>query len=318
MKLISIIIPCYNYGWLISETLESVLKQSYSEWECIIIDDGSSDNTKQVVQAFVAKDERFKYVYQTNGGMSSARNNGLKIAKGSYIQFLDSDDLLAPAKLSVQAAYLDANPAIDIVYSDVRFFHHDNATLVSRSFDMSDTPWERRIEGKGEAVIGPLVEYNDLVINSPLIRAELIHKAGLYNESLRSVEDWEFWIRCAVSGAAFKYLPTDESAWAFVRVHATSTSQNRGRMLEYTFQMRQHLASTLEKANLAQSAKINSQGLVLIVEKQAMRGFAQGNKRLGFEKFWQLARMTNKYLYYFRSSVYWFRNATKNKEALDY
>jgi glycosyltransferase involved in cell wall biosynthesis len=82
MSLVSIIIPCYNYGWLLAETLESVLKQHYAEWECLVIDDGSSDNTKQVAESFATKDARIKYVYQVNGGMSNARNNGLRLAKG--------------------------------------------------------------------------------------------------------------------------------------------------------------------------------------------------------------------------------------------
>jgi glycosyltransferase involved in cell wall biosynthesis len=318
MNLVSIIIPCYNYGWLLAETLESVLKQYHVEWECLVIDDGSSDNTKQVAESFAARDARIKYVYQVNGGMSNARNNGLRLAKGKYIQFLDSDDLLAPDKLSIQVTYLEANPDVDIVYSDVRFFQHEDAAVISRSFDMRDTPWLRRVEGKGEVAVGPLVEYNDIVINSPLTRASLIQKAGPFDEQLRSVEDWEFWVRCAIAGANFKYLPTDERAWALVRVHPTSTSQNRGRMLEYTFRMRQQLGQALAQAGHATAARLNRENLQTVIEKQAIRSFAQGHKGEGFKKFWLLARMTDKYLYYLKSGVYWLRNGASNSEASEY
>jgi glycosyltransferase involved in cell wall biosynthesis len=318
MSLVSIIIPCYNYGWLLAETLESVVKQRHLEWECIIIDDGSNDNTKQVAEAFASKDARIKYIYQVNGGMSNARNNGLRLAKGNYIQFLDSDDLLAPEKLSVQVSYLSEHSAVDIVYSDVRFFQHEDAAVISRSFDMHDNAWVRRVEGKGEIVVGPLVEYNDIVINSPLTRASLIQKAGLFDEQLRSVEDWEFWVRCAINGANFKYLPTDANAWALVRVHATSTSQNRDRMLDYTFRMRQQLGQALVQAGDANAARLNQEGLRVIIEKQAIRSFAQGRKGQGFKKFWLLARMTSKYLYYLKSGIYWFRKRASTSEASEY
>jgi hypothetical protein len=213
---------------------------------------------------------------------------------------------------------LEANPAVDIVYSDVRFFQHENAAIISRSFDMRDTPWIRRVEGKGEVAIGPLVEYNDIVINSPLTRTSLIHKAGPFDEQLRSVEDWEFWVRCAIAGANFKYLPTNECAWALVRVHPTSTSQNRDRMLDYTFRMRQQLNKVLVQAGVINAAKLNREGLQVIMHKQAVRSFAKGNKAQGFKHFWLLARMTNNYLHYFRSGIYWLRNRSQANEAAEY
>lgn len=94
MYKISIIIPCYNQAQYLPEALNSVLRQKYTNWECIIINDGSSDNTHEVAQEWLKKDKRFKYIYKDNGGLSSARNAGLDLAIGNYIQFLDADDLL--------------------------------------------------------------------------------------------------------------------------------------------------------------------------------------------------------------------------------
>ena len=92
MPFFSIIIPAYNRSTLILDTLNSVMHQSFCDWECIVVDDGSKDNTREVVQSVIEKDGRFKYVYQENSERSVARNNGVKHAVGKYICFLDSDD----------------------------------------------------------------------------------------------------------------------------------------------------------------------------------------------------------------------------------
>jgi len=97
--LVSIIVPCFNYGQFLSEALESLLAQTYPRWECIIVDDGSTDNTKEAVNFYVQKDSRFRYIYQVHRGVSSARNRALKEAAGTYIQFLDADDMLEKDKL---------------------------------------------------------------------------------------------------------------------------------------------------------------------------------------------------------------------------
>lgn len=92
--LVSIIVPCYNQAQYLDECLQSVLKQTYRYWECIIINDGSTDKSDEIAKKWVFKDSRFRYIYKENNGLSSARNTGLDLAKGDYIQFLDSDDLL--------------------------------------------------------------------------------------------------------------------------------------------------------------------------------------------------------------------------------
>jgi glycosyltransferase involved in cell wall biosynthesis len=105
--LVSIIVPCYNYGYFLPETLDSILAQSYTKWECIIVDDGSTDNTKDVATTYLITDQRFRYIYQNNRGLSAARNTGIKLSKGSYIQFLDADDLLQEKKLESQICFLE-------------------------------------------------------------------------------------------------------------------------------------------------------------------------------------------------------------------
>ncbi len=95
-KLVSIVVPCYNQAHFLDETLQSVLDQSYSNWECIIVNDGSPDNTEDIAKQWCNKDYRFTYLYKENGGLCSARNAGISISKGEFILPLDSDDIIAP------------------------------------------------------------------------------------------------------------------------------------------------------------------------------------------------------------------------------
>ena len=100
MSFFSIIIPSYNRAHMLSKTIESVINQSYSDWELIIVDDGSTDHTKELVASFIEKDARIKYIYQENAERSAARNNGIENASGEYICFLDSDDMFERNHLS--------------------------------------------------------------------------------------------------------------------------------------------------------------------------------------------------------------------------
>lgn len=104
MSKISIIIPCYNQAQYLNEALQSIFDQTYSNWECIIINDGSTDNTEKLTQEWVAKDIRFKSFSQSNSGLSSARNLGLDNSEGDFIQFLDADDYLDSKKLELSLA----------------------------------------------------------------------------------------------------------------------------------------------------------------------------------------------------------------------
>ena len=121
-KLISIIVVCYNQSQYLAHALESVFSQSYQQWECLIIDDGSTDETESIASQFTNKDNRFTYYKKINGGVSSARNLGLQNINGDFIQFLDADDLLQSDKIKTQVDFLHINPQIDILYGTSRYF----------------------------------------------------------------------------------------------------------------------------------------------------------------------------------------------------
>jgi len=223
-KMISIVIPTYNYGHYLAETLQSVCNQTYSDWECIIIDDESLDDTSAVVAPFLLKDNRFKYFRQNNQGVSAARNNGIKLAKGDFIQFIDGDDLLQPNKLNSQVIVFKNNKDIDIVYNDVRFFDDKQPLLFKTSLKGNKNDnWLPRISKRGADVVGLFSSINFIVINAPLVRKSVFDKVGYFNEEMKALEDWDFWMRCALNDCYFHFNDSPDS-FALVRVHTGSLS----------------------------------------------------------------------------------------------
>ena len=128
--LVSVIIPTYNRAHLIAETLDSVSAQTYQNWECIIVDDGSSDNTDEVVGEYVNKDNRFKYYHRPEEhlpGGNGARNYGFKMSQGEYVNWFDSDDLMVAEKFKNQIDIFNRSSKIDVVFSNFQFFKSDKS-----------------------------------------------------------------------------------------------------------------------------------------------------------------------------------------------
>ncbi|TLN28536.1 glycosyltransferase family 2 protein, partial [bacterium] len=110
MPRVSVIIPSYNRADMVMDAVNSVLRQTFADWELIVVDDGSQDNTREVIAA--VRDERVRYIYQDNQGLPGARNSGIRAARGEYVAFLDSDDVFLPHKLAVQVTAMDARPEL--------------------------------------------------------------------------------------------------------------------------------------------------------------------------------------------------------------
>ncbi len=238
--LVSIIIPTYNYGHLIHETLDCVLEGAYQNWECIVVDDGSKDNTKEVVEGYTLRDSRIRYVYQRNGGLSAARNAGIRQAKGAFIQLLDSDDLIQTEKLRSHSKYLQENTTVDLVYSSVRYFIPGEPALRYSMFT-PDLPWEEEPESDLSGYwLKKLLRQNQFVVNGPLIRRIVFDRAGYFDEGLSSVEDWDLWCRCLCKGIVFRKHNTLNS-FALVRMHQGSMSTNKTRMILNALKVRRKL-----------------------------------------------------------------------------
>ena len=142
--IVSIIIPCYNSERFITETIESVLSQTYKNYEIIVVDDGSTDNTKSIVSNY----PEIKYIYQTNQGTSSARNNGLKVSKGKYIIFLDHDDKLLPERLQSGVEYLEDNLNCAFVLGWFDYID-SNGLIFNTAIDhLDDVDYKTMLEGK--------------------------------------------------------------------------------------------------------------------------------------------------------------------------
>src|SRR5206468_4406731 len=118
--LVSIVIPCFNRADIVGDTIDSVLAQTYVNFEAIIVDDGSTDNTREIISGY--DDRRLRYVYKLNGGLSSARNSGLELARGEFIAFLDSDDVWQSWKLEAQVEIFRRHPEAGLIWSDMSTF----------------------------------------------------------------------------------------------------------------------------------------------------------------------------------------------------
>lgn len=246
---VAIIVPCYNYGVYLSDALHSIAAQTFHNWECIIIDDGSTDNTKSVASEYCTKDKRFRYLYQENRGLSNARNTGLQNTKSDFIQFLDADDIIEPRKLEVQVNYLNTHADTDLVYGDARYFDSNNPNTHHLGLHGKNTDWMPRVSGRGKTILKHLVKSNFMVVSAPLFSRQLFADNGYFNEELSSHEDWEFWLRCAINGAGFDYLQA-ENTNALIRTHKKSMSNEVLNMFISNLMVRKHLTSTLDELDL--------------------------------------------------------------------
>jgi len=192
--LVSIIIPTYNRAGVIAETLESVLLQTYQNWECIIIDDTSTDNSFEIINNYIKRDSRFKFIVKNNKrkkGASASRNIGIENSAGDYIQFLDSDDLLHTEKIEYQISLLNENDGFAI--STCQWERFEISTKEIESFQtkadykhFDDTEEYFKTIGKYGGFFPP---------EAFLISRELINFSGFWNENLTNNDDGEFFFR---------------------------------------------------------------------------------------------------------------------------
>ncbi len=250
--LVSIIVCSYNYGRFLGEALKSVLDQTHSEWECVIIDDGSTDNTKVVASDYCSRDKRFRYYYQDNEGVSSSKNLGLKHCKGDYIQFLDADDLIGVDKIRWQLDLFDGND-IDIVYGKCFYFFNNDLSNLYLDRAGANEEWMPKISGNCKEIAVRLLKSNIMVMSSPLLKRDLVNRVGLFDIALKGNEDWDYFIRCALVGAKFLYDDSDNSV-SLIRVSHFSEQSKPGMMDKYAFFMRckyYKVSRRLNKDNIA-------------------------------------------------------------------
>lgn len=200
-NLVSIIIPAYNAADLIEETIESIFSQTYKNIELIVVDDGSSDNTRQVVEAF---GEKLTYIYQKNsGGCSSPRNNGFRHSKGKFVYFFDADDIMQPDNIEQKVNLLLSNPNAGMVCSDYQNFQiTDNAMSRSETHFSTCPILTSHLPASPNSIVLPkelvsdiILQENFTITGSMMFPRSVFEKVGGYDETLFSSEDFDIHYR---------------------------------------------------------------------------------------------------------------------------
>jgi glycosyltransferase involved in cell wall biosynthesis len=211
--LVSIVIPAYNAEKFIAETIDSVIGQTYTNWELIVVDDGSKDGTKEVVAAYLG-DPRVKYVHQQNAGVSLTRNHGIRLSKGEYITFLDADDHWQKNNLEEKIKFLEQNPVVDWVFSD-RLLADEDLNYIGHGEPGRDVDMLKNILlWEGEVVPG---------LCSNMVMRRKCAEAGLaFDPALSTAADQDFSLQLA-SRFTGKRIP--QALWTY-RIRKTSMSRN--------------------------------------------------------------------------------------------
>ena len=182
-SLVSIIVPCYNQSRYLPQTIKCVISQTYSNWECLIINDGSTDNTEKIAKELSTKDNRIQLITQKNKGVCVARNNAINISTGKYVLCLDADDIISPNFLEETVKLLEKDDNVKVATSTIYFFGRRKGKLIPKSYDLEI-----------------LLAQNQLVITS-LFRRSDFNRVGGFNDIMREgFEDWDFWIRIIKDG----------------------------------------------------------------------------------------------------------------------
>lgn len=187
MPAVSVVIPVYNAEEFISETLESVLAQTYKDWEIITVNDGSKDRSLAILKKYKKRlGPRMRIIDQKNAGVSAARNRAIRAARGRYIAFLDHDDLWDPTKLEKQVGLFEKNRKLGLVYSDT-------CVIDARG------KLKRRSLLHGRAYRGDvfhqMLDYNFISMSAVMVTKQALKKVGLFNPKYRTVEEYDLWLR---------------------------------------------------------------------------------------------------------------------------
>jgi glycosyltransferase involved in cell wall biosynthesis len=199
---VSIIVPCYNQAQYLDEALQSVLDQTYINWECIIVNDGSLDNAEEVAKQWVEKDIRFVYLKKKNGGLSSARNAGIANAQGEFILPLDADDKIASSYVELAIESFQEDASLEVVYCKAEEFGERVGLWQLQPFSLID-----------------LAQYNMIFCSAMYKKLDWELVGGYDVNMIYGLEDWEFWIAILKKGGNVKCL--DEVGF-FYRIKAES------------------------------------------------------------------------------------------------
>lgn len=210
MPTVSVILPTRNRAALLKEAMDSVLAQTYPDWELIVMDDGSTDATRATVEAYAARDSRIRYVHQVNQGLPKTRERSLAFVRGSYVAFLDDDDLYLPEKLACQVAFLEAHPEAGLVYSYVDVVDGEKR-------------YRTTFPERPALTFEELLDRCTIQSHAVLVRKACFDRVGSFRGDLKKSDDYEMWLRIA-RAYPIAFLP---ERVALYRFHATNMSHDR-------------------------------------------------------------------------------------------
>ncbi len=271
-SLVSIIIPTYNRAHLIGETLDSVLAQTYQNWECIVVDDGSTDNTDEVMAGYIAKDFRFRYYHRPADrlpGGNAARNYGFEMSKGEYVQWFDSDDIMLPAFiLTKQAAF---TPEIDLV--------------ICTGYSVNESLENRRL--KEMPVISDLFkEYvlwkSRIMLPSLMIKKSLLVGKSLFSEKLKRGQENEFFSRLFFDLSTANYKITPDALYLYRQHKETKSFEDKN---GYRSDFKKSLAN-VSLGNLERGVSLGDKEIISyhykIIIQHLFEAIHQNDSKLGW------------------------------------
>ncbi|MFZ1987203.1 MAG: glycosyltransferase [Desulfatitalea sp.] len=210
----SVVITCFNYGHYIKGCIESVLAQSYGDYEIVVVDDGSTDDTSAIMQGFAAL-PNLNYIRQQNGGQAKAKNRGVQSARGRYLAFLDADDMWEKDKLEKQLPLFSAD-TVGVVFSRARFIGENGQPL-----DYTLTG-KYLVPRKGR--VSEFIFLDNFVpFSSSIVRRQCFERCGGFDESFKMGIDWDLWLRLSV---VYEFDFIDEPLMIYRMRHAGQMSQN--------------------------------------------------------------------------------------------
>lgn len=222
MPEVSVIIPTYNCSKYISEAIDSVLAQTYKEFEIIIIDDGSTDETKGIVQEYLVSHRlKIKYIFQENQGLACARNAGIKNATGKYLALLDADDAWAKNRLALGVEIMEKHPTVSLVHANIFCMNEKGKVLFTAQRERSFL--------NGKIAKALLLKKAEISCPTVLFRRECVDTVGTFDENLTRLgcEDRELWIRITRQYDAY-YI---DEPLAYYRQRQSSMSKNMDKMV---------------------------------------------------------------------------------------
>lgn len=190
----SIIIPTYNHGGYIERSVECALRQTYPNVEVVVIDDGSTDDTADRIKKFGS---RIVYHRKENAGLGAARNTGVELSGGEFLQFLDADDTIHETKLEMQLPIIEADEDVAVVYSDCTCTSQDGEVIENTSYTLRDD----------EDAMTILLKRTLFSVHSAVVRKSAVVEAGMFDTARTAQEDWELWLKIALHGHKYRYLP---------------------------------------------------------------------------------------------------------------